>query len=461
MSYTKTTWANGDVINAQKLNNLENGVYANDTNIGDLSDLDTTEKNTLVAAINEAAQSGGEGLTDNERALILTLFSKAAYAEDDAGDAYGELKDMWLGYDVSWVGNNYTHGNTDTLAKKGSTYTSTITSSQGYELSTVVATMGGATVQGAWINGTVTIPNVTGDIVITVTTIQAEVSSISAVYTQSGTVYDTDSLDSLKSDLVVTAAYVDQSTSVVPSTDYTLSGTLAEGTSTVTVTYGGKTTTFTVTVTQEPPYDFYDYLQGDGTAFIDTGLSTKTYLADAYKKYVKFRLGTIQNEKTVFGARNAWGTTGVFIQINTASADRMNICFGNAWTKDTSPIADDLIEIELDHPNIVKNGETLGTVSNASVSQTSTSATIPLFCLWGGSSGSGSISYNGGYVSQFFPYKIYRFTVTDKLNDTVIADMKPAMRISDNAVGMYDTVRDEFFTNARGTGVLTLGNDEA
>lgn len=26
MSYTKTTWANGDVITAEKLNNLENGV---------------------------------------------------------------------------------------------------------------------------------------------------------------------------------------------------------------------------------------------------------------------------------------------------------------------------------------------------------------------------------------------------------------------------------------------------
>lgn len=28
MTYTKTTWANGDVITAQKLNNLENGVEA-------------------------------------------------------------------------------------------------------------------------------------------------------------------------------------------------------------------------------------------------------------------------------------------------------------------------------------------------------------------------------------------------------------------------------------------------
>lgn len=287
----------------------------------------------------------------------------------------------------------------------------------------------------------------------------ADLVSISAVYTQSGTVYDTDSLDSLKSDLVVTAHMSDQTTRIV--TTYTLSGTLTEGTSTITVAYGGKTTTFTVTVTEAPPYTFYDYLQGDGTAFLDTGLSAKTYLADSYKKYVKFRLGTIANEKCVFGARNAWGTTGVLVQINTATADRMNVCFGNVWTKDSAPVANDLIELELDHPTIKKNGETLGTVSSASVAITSATATIPLFGYWGGSGNSGSYAYNSGYIMQFFPYKIYRFTVTEKSTGTVVADMKPAMRVSDSAVGMYDSVRDEFYTNARNTGVFTLGNDGA
>lgn len=76
----------------------------------------------------------------------------------------------------------------------------------------------------------------------------ATLVSISAVYTQSGTVYDTDTLDSLRDDLVVTAHYDDSSSEVV--TTYTLSGTLAEGTSTITVTYGGKTTSFNVTVTE-------------------------------------------------------------------------------------------------------------------------------------------------------------------------------------------------------------------
>ena len=87
----------------------------------------------------------------------------------------------------------------------------------------------------------------------------AEVISISAVYTQGGTVYDTDSLDSLKSDLVVTATYDDTSTAEVPSADYTLSGLLTVGTSTITVSYGGKTTTFSVTVSEEAVGEIVQY----------------------------------------------------------------------------------------------------------------------------------------------------------------------------------------------------------
>lgn len=89
----------------------------------------------------------------------------------------------------------------------------------------------------------------------------ASLVSISAVYTQSGTVYDSDSLDSLKADLVVTAHYDDSSTEVV--TTYTLSGTLEVGTSTITVAYGGKTTTFSVTVTSWKNKMYYSSESGD------------------------------------------------------------------------------------------------------------------------------------------------------------------------------------------------------
>lgn len=93
----------------------------------------------------------------------------------------------------------------------------------------------------------------------------ATLSSITAVYTPSGMVYDTDTLDSLKSNLVVTGTYSDSSTATI--TNYTLSGTLTEGTRTITVSYGGKTTTFNVTVVHQVAgwlYQFEDTLQSSG-----------------------------------------------------------------------------------------------------------------------------------------------------------------------------------------------------
>lgn len=212
---------------------------------------DGTQKmsmSTLVEAVNEAAQ--GEGLTQTEKNLILDLFEKAAYADDDASTKYEALKTLWTGYSVTWNGSGFSKSNNASGVTAGDTFTSTITANTGKTIESVTVTMGGTTVTGAYSSGTVTIPNVTGDIVITVETSQITVSSISAVYTQTGTVYDTDSLDSLKNDLVVTATFMDSSTGVISPTDYTLSGTLTVGTSTITVSYGGKTTTFNVTVTE-------------------------------------------------------------------------------------------------------------------------------------------------------------------------------------------------------------------
>ena len=79
---------------------------------------------------------------------------------------------------------------------------------------------------------------------------QATLVSISASYTQTGTIYDSDSLDDILTagTLVVTATWSDSSQTTVSNADVTLSGSLTVGTSTITAEYGGKTATFTVTV---------------------------------------------------------------------------------------------------------------------------------------------------------------------------------------------------------------------
>lgn len=95
----------------------------------------------------------------------------------------------------------------------------------------------------------------------------ATLESITAVFTQgSATIYSNDTLDTLRQYLTVTANYSD-STSVTIS-DYTLSGTLTVGTSSITVNYAEKTTAFNVTVTdyrQRWSYNIADFSKVNGT----------------------------------------------------------------------------------------------------------------------------------------------------------------------------------------------------
>lgn len=105
----------------------------------------------------------------------------------------------------------------------------------------------------------------------------ARIVSISATFTQgTAKIYTSDSLDALKQYLVVTATDYGGTESVV--SDYVLSGTLTEGTSTITVIYGGKTTTFDVTVTGEQTNLLYNW---DFTKSLTDSVSGKTATTNA------------------------------------------------------------------------------------------------------------------------------------------------------------------------------------
>lgn len=69
------------------------------------------------------------------------------------------------------------------------------------------------------------------------------------------------------SGIVVTAHYDDGSTEVV--TDYTLSGTIAEGSNVVTVNYGGMTATFEVVGTHELTDEYTLYMDVDVSKFLN------------------------------------------------------------------------------------------------------------------------------------------------------------------------------------------------
>lgn len=138
--------------------------------------------------------------------------------------------------------------------------------------------------------------------------------SISAVFTQgANVVYDTDTLDSLKQYLVVTATYDDESTATV--TTYTLSGSLDPGTSTITVSYDGKSTTFDVTVTERIDFTPSTYVVGTYGATAE-GF---TYDATSTKRLVENPIGItgLKNGCTYKASLNGNTTVGYGIGMYT------------------------------------------------------------------------------------------------------------------------------------------------
>lgn len=89
MAYTKTVWVNDSVpaINQTNLNKIEQGIYNadersinNETNIGYLAQLNTTNKSNLVGALNEInMNSKNMGMYSSEETIIGTWFGKPRY----------------------------------------------------------------------------------------------------------------------------------------------------------------------------------------------------------------------------------------------------------------------------------------------------------------------------------------------------------------------------------------------
>ena len=462
MAYNKTVWVNGTepAINAENLNKIEAALESHDTDISDLK--------SQISDIEEQIEGGtGSGLTTRMKNALLRLAEAVTYEEDDTGDSiYDELYEAF--YEITAIRLNT---NSLSFSSLGATQQLTATTTpEGGAVTwsssdTSVATVDQTGLVTSVAYGTVTITATAGSVSATCSVVvaSATVTSLSAVYTQGGkTIYDTASLNSLKSDLVVTANWSNGTSTTVEGSDYTLSGTLAEGTSTVTVAYGGQTATFDVVVTALLPsgYTAYSYLQGDGVGYIDTGLAGKTYCLANYEHEIKYSTAVADTlGMCIYGYRWEWGNNNhraVWIGsevMNSLSA----VWCGTAARQEYSSVNDIVTVRTTRDKGIYLNGTLIGT--GTGTFSANHDGNIPLFCECTKGQGTGYIAGSGNeYYGAFSKARIYEFIVKDS-NDAEIAHMYPAMRNSDNAVGMYDIVRNQFFTNARDTGTLTLGND--
>ena len=237
-----------------EVNNLPQGTTLNEADEVMLIDNSTGELKLFEVASLGAVISTDNGVTNEIKQALLQIARKVVYIDDDGPAYYDDL------YHALYPGN---------LVSITAVYDSTHKALAGDSLDSLKPYLTVTAHYDDNTNRTVTnyilygSLNTTGTNAITVSYTEnltsatttfdvatVAVSSISAVFTQGEyIVYDSDSLDSLRQFLVVTVTYTDSSTATV--TAYTLSGTLTSGTSTITVSYEGKTTTFNVTVTAD------------------------------------------------------------------------------------------------------------------------------------------------------------------------------------------------------------------
>lgn len=332
--------------------------------------------------------SGGSGVPTNVREAIYTLLENAAYVTTGLEDEIAivqnwaqEVTALSLDKTSLTLNNDTPQTITATVVPSGSTITWTSSDNS-------VATVVGGVVTGV-ANGSCVITATAGgksaNCAVTVSGF-ATLESISALYTQSGVVLVTTPLDDLKQDLVVTGTYSDTTTAVIPSDGYTLSGTLTAGTSTITVTCQGKTTTFNVTVTSHL-YELASTFTSTGTESINTNVKAPAngvltiaieYSTTAFDSTIRYVFSTkkstnsnyayyaLQNQLSVgknytWGSGISWNTGNNLVATNNVVRMVILCTFSNSGLN---------ISIENHYKNVTKN--TSNTYTNTYTASTGT-----------------------------------------------------------------------------------------
>ena len=215
----------------------------------------------VQTAVQTAIQNAIQSLviapfSENFKQALLQLANKVAYIDNGGSTYYQALYDALyppINVDhITAVWNppvGYVVYSTDTLdsLKANLTVTAYYDDNTSAVLDSSEYVLSGTLTAGT---STITVTYAGETTTFNVTVVANALDYITATFTQGTDVfYDTDSLDDLVQDLVVTATYTNLNTVYVDYPNYTLSGTLTPGTSTITVTYEGVTDTFNVTVT--------------------------------------------------------------------------------------------------------------------------------------------------------------------------------------------------------------------
>lgn len=185
-------------------------------------------------------------------------------------------------------------------------------------------------------------------------------------------------------------------------------------------------------------YTQMEYLESSGTQYIITPYNAKLNS----RAVVKFAwLNGCPLYATAFGTRNPWFAfmTNKAITDNTPKQIAALTGFGTVNNRNCYAYSNNPIVIDTSKDGTLVDGAyTQNDASSSTLTETSTK--IALFAR--------------GELNFIVPCRIWRYTYYE--NDVMLLDMLPAMRNSDNVLGMYDLVNNVFYTND-GTGVFTGG----
>lgn len=184
-------------------------------------------------------------------------------------------------------------------------------------------------------------------------------SSISAEFTQGDSLYyPSSSLSDLKENLAVSATYSDGTSNVI--TDYSLSGTLTEGISTITVNYLGKTATFEVAVLAEGALEpFVATLTPDATLRVGFYYENDFETLETKSPYNNNMIGCIYSEPVSIAgyskiANDSDNTTYNWVKIAKVEEDGTIIggCLIVYYDKDMNAISGEPNYNQYNTPNV-------------------------------------------------------------------------------------------------------------
>ena len=196
-------------------------------------------------------------------------------------------------------------------------------------------------------------------------------------------------------------------------------------------------------------YTQLDYIQSSGTQYIKTGLTVSG--TTGFNATIEV-LNTLASSPyyNLFGVRGATASgstseSSSYFRIDTIPVDSntgTELKYGTTIFNSGITQSNQKINIKLKNKVYTKpNGSTVTLTGDI------TSAQEMYICC---------INNYGTAYGNYASMKIYNFKIYD--GDTLKADLVPARRNSDLTIGLYDTVRDKFLTNA-GTGTFISGNE--